>query len=108
MRCPECLNETPEGQAFCEVCAAPLTGYSAAVPGEASAVTLRKLARISARPAIIPVMAAFIAAIAVFGPFGALLAKYNSRPTINAEGTNYLSPAFSAVGTALAAMIFIP
>jgi uncharacterized Tic20 family protein len=74
----------------------------------ATARTLEKLEKLRIRPVISPWMAAYIVAAAVFGPFGTLLAKFTSRPTINAEGTNYMNPAFSAVGITLAALVMIP
>ncbi len=108
MRCPQCQTEATEGLAFCEVCGAPLTAYGSPVPGVATTATLEKLARLRVRPAVIPWMAAFVAAAALFGPFAALLAKYNSRPTMNPEGTNYMTSAFSAVGITLAALVLVP
>ena len=108
MRCPECGTDNPEGVAICENCVAPLTAYAGHVTGEASEVTLAKLARASYRPPVIPLMAAFDVLVALVGPVWAVIGRFMARPEVNSEGTNYAGAAFNAVGTAFLAVVMIP
>jgi hypothetical protein len=87
---------------------APLTAYAGHVTGEASNITLAKLARVSYRPPVIPVMAAFDVLVALVGPIWAVIGRFMARPQVNAEGTNYAGAAFNAVGIAFMAIFMIP
>ena len=108
MRCPHCAEDNPEGVAVCLSCGTSLTAYGGQVMGGGSEVTRAKLARIAVRPAVVPVMAAFIALVAVAGPLWSVLSRFLSRPEINREGTNYVGAAFGAVGVALVALFLVP
>jgi hypothetical protein len=108
LRCPHCAVDNDEGLAICRNCNTPLTGYAGNVLGYVSAETLAKAAKLRVRPHAVPVMVIYAVLIALFGPIGAVLSKIAGRSNLNAEGTNYMGPAFSAVGIAFTAMFMIP
>jgi hypothetical protein len=108
MRCPHCELPNEEGVAVCQSCGMPLTVYGRQVTGEVSEATRAKIAQLAVRPAIVPVMAAFCAVAALFGPIWSILSRFFGRAQVNSEGTNYLGAAFGAVGIALAALVLVP
>jgi hypothetical protein len=108
MRCPHCELQNEDGAAFCERCGTPLTAYGGQITGEVSEATRAKAAKLTVRPQIVPIMAAFCALLALVGPVWSLVARITTRPTMNAEGTNYAGAAFGAVGIAFAAMVLVP
>src|SRR5438270_13027279 len=98
MRCKDCDNENPDGVAFCETCGGPLTGYGSGVPGLASEATLAKLRKAARLPPIVPIMAVLCLVAAFFGPLEMFLGRLTARPTVNAEGTNYVASTFGMLG----------
>ena len=108
MRCKLCNHENEDGASFCLTCGTALTKYGAQITGEVSDETLRKKARLSVRPSIIPTMAGVVAGTAALGPARLILSSILSHEKVNAESTNYLSSAFNAAGTALTAFVVVP
>ena len=108
MRCPHCELPNEDGVAVCQSCGMPLTVYGRQVTGEVSEATRAKAAKLAIRPFVVPIMAAFCALAALFGPVWSLLSRFLGRAQVNQEGTNYLGAAFGAVGIALAALVLVP
>jgi hypothetical protein len=108
MHCPHCQAEIEEGQALCPSCDRPLTKYAGNITREVSDLTQARLARLSAKPPVIPVMAGVNVFLALFGPLWTVFKSLGARPTINAEGTNYLGTAFGGVGVFMTAIVLIP
>ena len=107
LRCPNCQTENDDGRASCESCGAAFTAYAEKGSGIASAATLAKLAKLGIRPPAVAPMASIDGLLALI-TLGALIARYFSQPNLNADSSNYLAPAFGAVGAALASFVAIP
>jgi hypothetical protein len=108
LRCPHCATDNDDGLALCQNCNTPLTSYAGQGVGYVSKETLEKAAKLRIRPQVVPVMVIYAVLIALFGPIGSLLGKIAGRSTLDSEGTNYMAPAFGAVGIAFSAMFMIP
>src|SRR5262249_37171900 len=63
---------------------------------------------LSYRPPIISAVTLLDLLLMVFWPIATLLGRLLTRPIANAEGTNYASAAFGAVGLAFTALVMIP
>jgi TRAP-type uncharacterized transport system fused permease subunit len=108
MRCPACKAENDEGAAFCAECAAPLTAYAGSAVADADpARTARRLAEVSRRPAVAPVMAAVNILGAVWFAISALRALA-ARPSLSEDATNYLVHAFGGLQAIVLAAFMVP
>lgn len=108
MRCGACGHDNEDGLAACSNCGLPLTAYGGQATGLAGEAIRAKLSRLTARPPIVPAMAAFDLLVALLGPVSSLLGRMAARPVTNPEGTNYISSAFGALGVAFAGAVLIP
>lgn len=109
VRCPNCSAPNPEGAAYCQACASPLTAYEGGVGLGPSAATLAKLQRLSIRPRIVGVMTALLVLAALLGPFRVALAAYLAqRAASSAPSEAYIFSALGAVGAFLVALVLVP
>jgi hypothetical protein len=60
------------------------------------------------RPPVIGAMALFDLLFALFWPFAFVVGAFAARTHLNADQTNYLGTAFSAIGPILSAIVLIP
>jgi hypothetical protein len=108
MRCPHCRETIEEGLAFCPLCAAPLSAYSDPLIEGRSAESIRKAQKLSVRPTgalLVPILIIFWV---ICCPVATMMGMFLSRTHTNADGTNYLSASFSAVGVFLIALVLVP
>src|SRR5262245_57107942 len=110
-QCPHCGTPNEIGLARCANCQSPLTAYAGQVTGLGEAEQGRlaeKVKLLNTRPPVIGAMTGFDIFVALFWPLAAVVHAFAVRPTVNAEGTNYIGAAVGSIGPIFTAMLCIP
>ncbi len=109
-QCPNCGHVNDVGRATCANCQLPLTAYAGQIPDFDSqqGKLAQQVAQLNVRPPIIQAMALFNLLFALLWPLAYVAYGFLARPHLNAESTNYIGTAVSAVGPILAALVLIP
>lgn len=109
IQCPNCGTANDTGAALCKACMHPLTAYSGQLKGETyQGKLVKQVAYLDTRPPAVIAMTALDVVFALFWPLRTVFANFASRPTTNAEGTNYVASAFGTIGPIFSAMLLIP
>lgn len=110
IQCPNCAEPNDVANAVCSVCNTPLTAYAGELTGlgESSGKLREQVAKLDVRPPIVTAAAVLDVLFALFGPIASVFSGFATRPTTNAEGTNYIGAAFGMVGPILKAIVLLP
>lgn len=109
--CSICGAVNDAGRALCIDCNRPLTAYAEQLDSQQHInreEIQRKIASLDTRPPAVLAMTLFYVVFAVFWPLAYVVGAFMSREKVNAEGTNYLSAAFDAIGPFLSAGLLVP
>jgi len=109
IQCPHCGTRNDAGRSLCTNCQTPLTAYAGELRGESYEGNLAgQVDKLKVRPFGVYVMTAFLSIVALGWPLRTIIMAFANRAHLNADSTNYLASAFSAIGPILTTIICLP
>lgn len=108
-QCKHCGTLNEAGRALCSNCQTPLTAYSGELRGEEYRGKLAgQVDRLGGRPPAVTMVSIFLVLAAIGWPLRAVVAAFLKREHLSADGTNYISSAFSAIGPIFISIVCVP
>lgn len=109
-QCKNCGMLNSIDWSLCSNCQSPLTAYSGQLRGQEfdTEHLNQKIKKLDQHPFAVKMMAGQNVFFAAFWPLASAVSGILSRAKVNSETTNYLSAAFSAVGSFMNAIVMVP
>ncbi len=109
-QCKNCGMLNTIDRALCSNCQTPLTAYAGQLRGQEFDTDFlkAKIVKLDRQPTAVKLMTVQNICFAIFWPLASAAGGFFARAKVNSETTNYLSAAFSAVGSFVNAIVLIP